>query len=80
MNPTTNIEFVIPEPARVKVEIYNILGEKIVTLVDEKLSAGYKIVEWDGKDNQGNEVSTGIYFYKLKAGDFTQTKKMVLLK
>jgi hypothetical protein len=79
-NPVTNIEFVIPEPARVKLEIYNILGKKIITLVDKKLSAGYKIVEWDGKDSQGNEVSTGIYFYKLKAGDFTQTKKMVLLK
>ncbi|MGB2698658.1 MAG: hypothetical protein WBD28_12490, partial [Candidatus Zixiibacteriota bacterium] len=59
-NPVTNIEFSIPEPAWVKVEIYNVLGEKIVTLVDEKLSAGYKIVEWDGKDNQGIEVSTGI--------------------
>ncbi len=79
-NPITNIEFSIPKPTQVKVEIYNILGEKIVTLVDEKLSAGYKIVEWDGKDDQGNEVSTGIYFYRLKAGEFTQTRKMVLLK
>jgi len=79
-NPTTNIEFVIPEPARVKVEIYNILGERIITLVEEKLSAGYKIVEWDGKDDQGRKVSTGIYFYRLKAGDFTQTRKMLLLK
>jgi hypothetical protein len=79
-NPITNIEFMIPEPAHVRIEIFNVLGEKIVTLVDQKLGAGYKIVEWDGKDDQGREVSTGIYFYKLKAGDFTQTKKMVLLK
>lgn len=79
-NPTTNIEFVIPEPAQVKIEIFNILGEKIVTLVNEKLGAGHKVVEWDGKDDQGIDVSTGIYFYRLKAGDFTQTKKMVLLK
>ena len=77
-NPITNIKFMLPEPAWVKVEIYNILGKKIVTLVDEKLSTGHKIVEWDGKDNQGNEVSTGIYFYRLRAGDFTQTRKMVL--
>jgi hypothetical protein len=79
-NPFTSIEFSIPAPAWVKVEIYNVLGKKIVTLVDEKLSAGYKIVEWDGKDDQGNDVSTGIYFYRLKAGEFTQTRKMVLLK
>jgi hypothetical protein len=79
-NPTTEIEFVIPKPAQVKIEIFNILGEKIATLVDRKLGAGHKAVEWDGKDDQGREVSTGIYFYRLKAKDFTQTKKMVLLK
>ncbi len=79
-NPATNIQFMIPEPAQVKIEIFNVLGKKIVTLVDEKLGAGHKIVEWDGKDDQGIEVSTGIYFYRLKAGEFTQTRKMVLLK
>ncbi len=79
-NPTTEIEFVIPKSAQVKIEIFNILGEKIATLVDQKLGAGHKAVEWDGKDDQGREVSTGIYFYRLKAKDFTQTKKMVLLK
>ncbi len=79
-NPTTEIEFMIPEPAQVKLEIFNILGRKIVTLVDRKLGPGHKVADWNGEDDQGKEVSTGIYFYRLEAGDFTQTKKMVLLK
>ena len=79
-NPTTSIEFMISKPSQVKIEIFNILGERVATLVDQRLGAGHKLVEWDGKDNQGGEVSTGIYFYRLRAGDFTQTKKMVVLK
>ena len=79
-NPATEIEFIIPEPAQVKLEIFNILGEKIVTLVDRKLDPGHKVADWDGKNAEGREVSTGIYFYRLRAGDFAQTKKMVLLK
>ena len=74
------MEFAIPETVQVKLEILNIPGKKIATLVDEKLGAGYKIVECDGKDENGTEVSTGVYFYRLKAGEFTQTRKMVLLK
>jgi len=79
-NPITNIEFTIPQAAHVKLEIFNVLGKRVVALVDEKIGAGYKIVEWDGKDDQGMDVSTGVYFYRLKVGDFTQTRKMVLLK
>jgi hypothetical protein len=79
-NPTTEIEFVIPERAQVKLQIFNILGEKIVTLVDRNLDRGHKVVDWDGKDAQGREVSTGIYFYRLQAANFIQTKKMVLLR
>jgi hypothetical protein len=79
-NPTTEIEFIIPERAQVKLEIFNMLGERIVTLVDRKLNPGRKVVDWDGKDAQDREVSTGIYFCRLKAGGLTQTKKMVFLK
>jgi len=64
----------------VRLTIYNILGQKVRTLVYEDQEAGYKSVNWDGKDDLGKDVATGIYFYKIKAGEFTQSKKMVILK
>ena len=79
-NPTTNIEFLLPKSGHVKIEIYNIRGQKVKTLVDQYLKAGRKLVDWDGKDDNGNDVSSGIYFYRLQARDFCQTKKMVLLR
>jgi hypothetical protein len=79
-NPETKLEFDLPKNCHVKLDIYNILGRKIRTLFDEYLSAGYKTINWDGKDDNGNEVPTGIYFYRIKAGEFTQAKKMILLK
>lgn len=79
-NPTTNIEFLLPHSGQVKIEIYNISGQKVRTLVDQFLKAGHKLVDWDGKDDNGNDVSSGIYFYRLQAGDFSETKKMVLLR
>lgn len=79
-NPKTMIRFALPKDSWVKLEVYNILGQKVKTLVDEKLAAGVKEVEWDGKDNKGLEVASGIYFYKIKADDFSDVKKMVMLK
>ncbi len=79
-NPVTNIEFSLPITSFVKIELFNILGAKIKTLVNEKLSAGDKIVSWDGTDNNKKRVTSGIYFYKLSVDDFSDTKKMVLLK
>jgi uncharacterized delta-60 repeat protein len=79
-NPATNIEFQLSKSGQVKIEIFNILGQKVRTLVDQYLKAGYKLVDWDGKDNSGNDVSSGIYFFRLQAGEFAQTKKMVLLR
>jgi Tol biopolymer transport system component len=79
-NPRTNIEYVLPKDTYVKLTLYNILGQKVKTLVDEYQSAGYKTVWWDGKDDKGNEVASGIYFYRLDAGGVTQVKKMLLLK
>jgi len=61
-------------------KIYNVLGELVRTLVDEPKSPGVHYEVWDGKDGQGNQVASGIYFYRLRAGQFTETKKMVLLK
>lgn len=79
-NPKTMIRFALPKDSWVKLEVYNILGQKVKTLVDENLTAGVKEVEWDGKDNKGLEVASGIYFYKIKADDFSDVKKMVMLK
>jgi hypothetical protein len=85
-NPTTTIKFTLPArkdggaslPTTLK--IYNVLGEMVRTLVDEPMSPGAHQTIWDGKDGQGDEVASGVYFYRLKAGEFRQTKKMVLLK
>jgi flagellar hook assembly protein FlgD len=84
-NPITTVtfkvqgsKFKVPLPTTLK--IYNILGQKVRTLVDEPKRAGNYEVVWDGKDDNGKEVASGIYFYQLKAGDFTEAKKMLLLK
>ncbi|MFQ5453842.1 MAG: FlgD immunoglobulin-like domain containing protein, partial [Candidatus Zixiibacteriota bacterium] len=79
-NPSTVIEFSLPTNSSVKITVYDILGQVIRTIVDERLPAGYHSITWDGKDKDGNVVSTGIYFYKLKANDFTESRKMILMK
>ncbi len=79
-NPSTEIEFALPSKADVSLEIYNILGQKVVTLLDEKLPAGTHRVTWDGNDSRGRQVSSGIYFYRLKTPDFDASKKMILMK
>jgi hypothetical protein len=79
-NPETNIEFTIPKSEQVKIEIFNILGQKVRTLVDEYLKAGHKVVNWNGKDDSDKYVSSGIYLYRIEASEFLQTKKMVLLR
>ncbi|UCG93988.1 MAG: T9SS type A sorting domain-containing protein, partial [Candidatus Aerophobus sp.] len=79
-NPTCVIAYALPTDCQVKLSIYNILGQKVKVLVDEYQNAGYRSVTWDGKDDQGQEVSTGVYFYRVQAGNFMQSKKMVLTK
>jgi hypothetical protein len=79
-NPTTIIDFALPKTMNVKLEIFNILGRKVTTLIDGQLEAGYHSVTWNGVDEHGYLVATGIYFYRIKAGDFTDTKRMLLLK
>jgi hypothetical protein len=74
-NPVTQISYTLPRDGHVKLEIYNLLGQKVATLADEYQQAGQKTVNWEAKD-----LASGIYFYKLTAGDFTATKKMVLLR
>ncbi|UCE24586.1 MAG: T9SS type A sorting domain-containing protein [Candidatus Zixiibacteriota bacterium] len=79
-NPRTTIEFSLPSASRVSVIVYNILGERIRTLVNEPLPAGVHRVTWDGTDSEAKMVSSGVYFYQLKAGTYTATRKMMLLK
>jgi hypothetical protein len=79
-NPSTCIEFDLARTSQVKLEIYNILGSKVKTLVNDKLSVGHKSITWDGKDDQGKKVASGIYFYRLKTEEFSLTKRMLLLK
>ncbi len=79
-NPTTTISFTLPERTFVRVSVYDIAGRLVATLVESTLDEGYREVPWNGKDARGEAVSSGVYFYRLTAGDKTLTKKMVLLK
>jgi predicted outer membrane repeat protein len=79
-NPQTKIEYYLAEPTWVRLTIYNAIGQKVKALVDNFQTAGNKLVIWDGKDNKGKTVASGIYFYKLEANGYVQSKKMILLK
>ncbi len=79
-NPRTAIGFELPANAHVILEIYNMLGQKIATLIDERRPAGFQQVTWDGTDNAGKVVGSGVYFYYIKSGRFEATKKLVLLR
>ena len=79
-NPSTVIQFDLPRRSDVSLAVYNILGKKVKELVDKEMPAGTYSVDWNGDNEQGKRVSSGMYFYRLTAGDFEQTKKMVLIK
>jgi hypothetical protein len=79
-NPTTNISFTLPGETQVSLSVYNIEGRLIKTLVNGSVEGGLQVVTWDGTDAQGNPVSTGVYLYRLRAGNNVMTKKMILLK
>lgn len=79
-NPTTVIEFGIPKSERVTLEVFNVLGQRVKTLATKEYQAGFYRVTWDGTDNTGTPVASGVYFYRLQAGQFTESKTMMLLK
>ncbi len=80
-NPATTIRYALPQAADVELTVYNVVGQPVRTLVAESQSAGRYVVEWDATDDRGYSVSSGMYFYRLQAGDaFLQVKKMLLLK
>ena len=79
-NPETTIQFILAEDARVSLTIYNILGQEVITLINDPLSTGLHAVTWNGRDAFGNAVSSGIYIYSVQTKDTVQLKKMVLIR
>jgi hypothetical protein len=79
-NPSTSIRYQLAANNKVELTIYNTLGQKVRTLVNNYQSAGKQTVIWDGRNEKGKAVSSGIYFYRLKAGDFICSKKMLLVR
>ena len=79
-NPQTRISYALPEGVNVRVSIHNILGQTVRTLVDSYQEAGFKNVVWDGADESGRQVSSGLYFYRLEAGSFVAVRKMMKLQ
>lgn len=79
-NPETNISFALPEDGKVNLKIYNLKGQLIKVLVNQKLSPGIHTLTWDGKDESGKDLPSGIYFYRLIAGEYSEAKKMVRIK
>ena len=79
-NPQTRIRFELPKQELTRITIYNITGQVVKTLVNGKLKPGYHEIVWDGLNDQGLKISSGIYYYQIKAGSFKQVKKMALIK
>ncbi len=79
-NPTTTISFSVKESVPVNIGIYNVKGQLVKTLLNEEKAAGNHSIVWDGRDNNGSAASSGIYYYKMSAGKYSSTKKMIMMK
>tara|TARA_Y100000590_G_C15620194_1_gene977273 strand:- start:92 stop:1282 length:1191 start_codon:yes stop_codon:yes gene_type:complete len=79
-NPVTTLRYDLPEDAMVNVTIYDMMGRVVKTMINSQQNAGFKSVQWDATNNEGQTVAAGLYLYTIGAGEFRQTKKMVLLK
>jgi len=79
-NPVTTLRYDLPENSLVNITIYDMLGRQVKTLVNQRQDAGYRSIIWDATNDYGKPVSAGIYLYQIQAGEYMQTKKMVLLK
>ena len=79
-NPVTTLRYDLPEDAMVSITIYDMMGRIVSNLVSSQQNAGYKSIQWNATNNAGQPVSAGIYLYEIQAGEFRETKKMVLLK
>ena len=79
-NPVTTLRYDLPENGNVNITIYDMLGRQVKALINQNQYAGYRSVVWNATNNYGEPVSAGIYLYQIQAGEYMQTKKMVLLK
>ena len=79
-NPLTTINYDLPKSSFVRIDIYDLMGREIKTLVNENMVAGYRSIYWNATNNLFQPVAAGLYIYTLRAGDFMKTKKMVYIK
>jgi hypothetical protein len=79
-NPITTLKYSLPSRVKVRLTIYDMMGEVVKTLIEEYQNPGYKSVQWDATNNRGYPVSAGVYLCNIEAGNFRQTKKMIFLK
>ena len=79
-NPTTTVQFDVPQTSDVMIKIYDMIGQEVRTLVSGQIEAGTYKIQWDGLNNSGQQISSGTYLYRMTAGEFVQTKKMIMLK
>ena len=79
-NPTTNIKYSLPEHGMITLKVFNLMGQEVKVLVNKQQAAGRYVVEWDGTDNMGKPVSSGLYIYRIEAGDHIKSRKMMLMK
>ena len=79
-NPVTSIQFDIPEQSEVRMDIYNLMGQRVATLVNNTLEPGFHAVKWNGTNDFGKQLSSGMYIYRISANNFTSVKKLILMK
>ncbi|MBE85315.1 MAG: hypothetical protein CME21_22385 [Gemmatimonadetes bacterium] len=79
-NPSTTISYEVPESGATKLVVYNLLGQQVRTLIDNTIEAGYHSIVWDGADEFGRQVASGIYIYRMSSGEFAATRRMMFLK
>jgi hypothetical protein len=79
-NPSTTIKFSVPAACDISLVVYNVLGQEVKTLYDGRIDAGTHDVVWNGDNNSSARVASGVYFYRLRSGDFDRSRKMTLIK
>ncbi len=79
-NPTTTINYALPTASNVKIVIYDMLGREVRSLVNDEIAAGVHSIVWDGRNNFGGQVASGMYIYRVVAGNYSAVKKMIMLK